>query len=136
MSSFGRVTAGLLVFGGAGVAAFQIDRKNALKEKRDPPPEQPEGRPLERIAPDVLAALVGWGIVGAGFIGVFLARKMAGRVGQRLIEGPTVLQRYMASFSDASGAPNQTNFGRTTLGVAGGVAAVSAAWFLDGRADE
>jgi hypothetical protein len=133
VSVLGRVSAGLLLFGGAGVAAFQIDRN---KQKREGTYVQPEVLVLERLAPEVFAALVGWGILGAGLIGVYLATKMAGRVGQRLIDGPTVLQRYMSSLTDASGAPNQTSFGRTVLGVAGGIGAVSVAWFLDGRADD
>ena len=133
VSVLGRVSAGLLLFGGAGVAAFQIDRN---KQKREGAYVQPEVLVLERLAPEVLAALVGWGILGAGLIGVYLATKMAGRVGQRLIDGPTVLQRYVSSLTDASGAPNQTSFARTILGVVGGVGAISAAWFLDGRADE
>ena len=133
VSGFGRVTAGLLVFGGAGVAAYQIDRNN---QKREGTNAQPEVLALERLAPEVLAALVGWGILGMGLVGVHLATKMAGRVGQRLIDGPTVLQRYMGSLTDASGAPNRTSFGRTVLGVASGLGAVSAAWLIDGRADE
>lgn len=133
VSTCGRAATGLLVFGGAGVAAFTLDRN---KQKRDGSSEQPEVRILERVAPEVFAALVGWGIVGAGLVGVFLATKMARRAGQRLIDGPTLLHRYMSSLTDASGAPNQSGFGRTVLGVAGGLGAVSAAWFLDGRADD
>ena len=37
---------------------------------------------LERMAPEVYAALVGWGVVGAGLIGVSLALKL----GHRFIE--------------------------------------------------
>eukprot|EP01043_Picozoa_sp_COSAG02_P041946 COSAG02_NODE_3524_length_6615_cov_6.371393_11_plen_218_part_00 len=133
VSVLGRVTAGLLVFGGAGVAAYRVDRNN---QKRTGTYQQPEVLALERLAPEVLAALVGWGILGMGLTGVYLATKMAGRVGQRLVDGPTVLQRYMGSLTDASGAPNQTSFGRTVLGVASGLGAVSAAWLIDGRADE
>ena len=133
VSTCGRAITGLLVFGGAGVAAFTLDRN---KQKRDRSYEQPKVMVLEQVAPEVFAALVGWGIVGAGLVGVFLATKMARRVGQRLIDGPTVLHRYMSSLTDASGAPNQSSFGRTVLGVAGGLGAVSAAWFLDGRADD
>lgn len=134
VSAFGRATVGVLLVGGVGVAAFHTDRK---KQKRDEANEQPEVRLAERLAPEIYAALVGWGVLGAGLIGVGLAMKMAGRVGRRLIDGPTVLQRYAnAVYTDGSGTPNQTSFGRTILGVTGGIGTVSAAWFFDGRADD
>ena len=134
-SVFGRVTVGVLFFGGVGTAAWQIDRSRQKKQGGD---TKDQVMILERMAPEVYAALVGWGVVGAGLIGVSLALKLGHRVGQRIIDGPTALQRYATSLSDPNGAraANQTSLGRIFLGVSSSIVLISAAWFADGRADD
>ena len=126
---------GVLFFGGVGTAAWQIDRSRQKKQGGD---TKDQVMILERMAPEVYAALVGWGVVGAGLIGVSLALKLGHRVGQRIIDGPTALQRYATSLSDPNGAraANQTSLGRIFLGVSSSIVLISAAWFADGRADD
>lgn len=120
---FGRLSVGVLALGGIGYAAFAVDRKNQKDGGFAGPTHL-----FEQTAPGLLAALVGWGVLGAGLLGVWFTLWL----GQRAYRGPKTLTK----FAQAGGIGNtNSSFSRTAVGLMCGVTAASIAWFLDGRAD-